>query len=268
MSKPSAIVYSVANQKGGVGKTTTVVSLAALIAAQQKRVLIVDADSQANATSYLGIKLAHQEASLYDVLVNNVPLTQIIRPTYRSHLSVAPASPNLAAAEIEMIQFLAREMILKRALEPILVDYDFIFIDTPPSLGILTINALTATENGVIIPVQTEYLALEGLSQLIRTIRLVRDNLNPRLEIAGVIMTMFDVRTRLALQVVNEVRLHFPEEIFEPPIPRNVRLSEAPSHGEDILAYAPKSSGCQAYQEIVEKLLHLAHTKKRGNNVK
>lgn len=248
-------IYSIANQKGGVGKTTTVVNLAALIAERGYRVLIIDSDPQSNATSHVDSVDRNNQHSLYDVLVNNVPLTEAINSTYRDSLFIVPASQELAAAEVEMIQMIARETILKRALAEISDKYDFIFIDTPPSLGVLTINALTASCNGVIIPVQSEYLALEGMSQLINTIRLVRDNLNPTLEIAGVVMTMYDARTKLAPQVVNEVRLHFPEETFKTVIPRNIRLSEAPSHGEDILSYAPGSPGCKAYQAITDELL-------------
>ena len=183
-----------------------------------------------------------------------MPLAEIIKPTSRERLFVVPAAPDLAAAEIELVQWLAREMLLQKALQPICHEYDFIFIDTPPSLGLLTVNALTAS-HGVIIPVQCEYLPLEGLSQLIHTINLVQESLNPNLGVAGVVMTMYDSRTNLAADVVNEVRQHFPAEIFKTIIPRNVRLSEAPSYGEDILAYAPNSIGSKAYQALTEELL-------------
>jgi len=255
MRNQIAFVYSVANQKGGVGKTTTVVNIAAFLAARKARVLIVDADPQSNATSSVGVSAEEDGFSLYDALINKIPVSEIIKPTSRNRLFVVPAAPELAAAEVELVQLLARETFLKKTLQPILTDYDFIFIDTPPSLGLLTINALTASNHGVIIPVQCEYLALEGLSQLMHTINLVQESLNPSLHVSGVVMTMYDGRTNLAAEVVNEVRQHFPEQIFKTVIPRNVRLSEAPSYGEDILTYAPDSVGCKAYQTLTEELL-------------
>jgi chromosome partitioning protein len=255
MIERSAFVYTIANQKGGVGKTTTAVNLAAFLAARKARVLLVDADPQSNATTSLGVKLEETTLSLYDALINKVPLSEIVRPASRQRLFLVPAAPELAAAEVELVQLLARETLLQKALKPFLPDYDFILIDTPPSLGLLTVNALTAASHGVLIPVQCEYLPLEGLGQLVHTINLVRESLNPNLHIAGVVMTMFDSRTNLALEVVNEVRQHFPEQIFETIIPRNVRLSEAPSYGEDILAYAPDSVGCRAYQTLAEEFL-------------
>lgn len=255
MTKQSAFVYTIANQKGGVGKTTTTVNLAAFIAARKARVLIIDADPQANATSSLGVRLDVNTPSLYDTLINKVPISDVIRPTSRQRLFVAPSVPELAAAEVELVQMLARELMLQKALQPLLSSYDFIFIDTPPSLGLLTINALTAADQGVIIPVQCEYLALEGLSHLMQTINLVQESLNPKLKVAGVVMTMYDGRTNLAADVVREVRQHFPVEIFKTIVPRNIRLSEAPSYGEDILAYAPDSPGSRAYQALTEELL-------------
>lgn len=255
MSKQSAFVYTVANQKGGVGKTTTVVNLSAFLAARKARVLIVDADPQSNATSSVGVEVEENTPSLYDALINKVPIEDIIKPTRRDRLFVVPAAPELAAAEVELVQLIARETFLQKSLQSITSEYDFIFIDTPPSLGLLTINALTASSHGVLIPVQCEYLALEGLSQLINTINLVQESLNPALHVAGVVMTMYDGRTNLAAQVVDEVRQHFPEQIFKTVIPRNVRLSEAPSYGEDILSYAPSSVGSKAYQTLTEELL-------------
>ena len=255
MADQTAFIYTIANQKGGVGKTTTAINLAAFIAARKARVLIVDADPQANATSSLGIDFENGTLSLYDALINKVPLAEIIKTTSRQRLSIIPSIPELAAAEVELVQMMARESMLQKALQPILKDYDFIFIDTPPSLGLLTINALTASDHGVIIPVQCEYLALEGLSHLIHTINLVQQSLNANLRVAGVVMTMYDSRTNLAADVVREVRQYFPREIFKTIIPRSIRLSEAPSYGEDILAYAPDSPGSKAYQALSEELL-------------
>lgn len=249
------IIYAFANQKGGVGKTTTAVNLAAYLAHWGQRVLLVDIDPQANATASLGVDRRGLTPSIYEALVREVPLEQVIRLTNRVRLDLVPSSAQLAGATVELVGMLARERKLQQALEPVAPLYDYVLIDCPPSLGLLTINALTAAKDGVIIPVQCEYLALEGLSQLIRTIELVRRALNPGLRVRGLVMTMFDPRTNLARQVVQEVRKHFGERVFRAVVPRSVRLSEAPSYGEPILSYAPRSAGALAYQALARELL-------------
>ena len=248
-------IYAFANQKGGVGKTTTAVNLGAYLAASGRKVLLVDVDPQANAPSSLGVDKNAVNPSVYHALIQEIPLDQIILLTHRLHLDLAPSSPALAGAEVEMVPLLGREYLLQRVLAPIRERYDYILVDCPPSLGLLTINALTAAD-GVIIPIQCEYLPLEGLSLLLRTINLVRERLNPRLTVAGMVMTMHDARTNLSRQVVEEVRSHFPREVFDTVIPRSVRLSEAPSYGETILSYAPGSAGALAYQALTMEVLH------------
>jgi chromosome partitioning protein len=248
-------IYALANQKGGVGKTTTAVNLGAYLAAAGRRVLVVDIDPQANATSALGIDHQTLVQSIYNVLLDGVPAEQAIVLTKQVHLDLLPSTRALAGAEIELVGLSAREQRLGRALEPVLDRYEEILIDCPPSLGLLTVNALTAVRNGVIIPVQCEYLALEGLGHLLNTIYRVRDSLNPRLTIAGVVMTMFDSRTNLARQVVEEVRRYFPAYVFETIIPRTIRLSEAPSYGETILHYAPATAGAAAYHALTLELM-------------
>jgi len=250
-----AYIYSIANQKGGVGKTTSAVNLSAYLAANGKRVLLVDFDAQANATSSLGINKDKVEASSYEVLLGTATTAKATLKNGKLGLAIIPASPALAAAEVELVGELAREYRLRQALAGEVDKYDYILIDCPPSLGLLTVNALTASTHGVIIPVQCEYLALEGLSQLTRTVQLVQQRLNPQMEIRGLILTMFDSRTALSQQVAAEVERYFAGKVFSARIPRNVRLSEAPSHGQPILTYAPNSPGGMAYKKLALELI-------------
>lgn len=255
------IIYAMANQKGGVGKTTTAINVAAYLAHWGQRVLVVDVDPQGNATSSLGVDKHAVPLSTYDLLVHGVDLAQVVCPVDRAYLDLAPASPSLAGATVELINLPQREYRLRQGLaglgqgEKSGGQYDYVLIDCPPSLGILTVNALTAASDGVIIPVQCEYLALEGLSQLARAIELVRRALNPALRLRGLVMTMYDARTTLSRQVVDEVQQHFPGRVFKTIIPRSVRLSEAPSYGESILSYAPSSAGALAYAALTRELL-------------
>ena len=250
----TAQIFAIANQKGGVGKTTTAVNLCAYLAGAGCRVLLVDSDPQANATTSLGIDPRKPGTSLYDVLIDNRPVQEAVTATTLPGLSLVPANLDLAGAEVEMAARMAREQLLSKALQPLHCEYDYVFIDDPPSLGLITINGLTAAD-GIIIPVQCEYLALEGLSQLLSTIQQVRRVLNGRLKVAGVLLTMSDVRTNLSTQVVAEVREHFPLETFETLIPRSVRLSEAPSHGLTVLSYAPESAGALAYGALAAEFM-------------
>ncbi len=247
-------IYAVANQKGGVGKTTTAINLGAYLAAAGQRVLLVDLDPQANATSGIGLDKGKVAVSVYEALIGQQPLAAAVTPTARERLDMIPSALRLAGAEIEMVGLMAREQRLARVLAPVAAGYEYVLIDCPPSLGLLTVNALTAA-TAVLVPIQCEYLALEALGQLLNSIQLIRDNLNPRLAILGMVMTMFDGRTNLAQQVVEEVRSHFPKLIFETVIPRSVRMSEAPSYGRSILDYDPGSRGATAYRALAQEVI-------------
>jgi len=248
-------IYALANQKGGVGKTTTAVNLGAYLAAAGKRVLVVDVDPQANATSSLGVDRQSLSRSIYDVLLDGSLAGEAIVTTKHEGLELLPSTTALAGGEVELVGLMAREHRLERALAAVADRYDYVFMDCPPSLGLLTVNALVAAQDGVLIPVQCEYLALEGLGHLLKTVYMARDYLNPRLVIAGVILTMFDARTNLARQVVEEVRRYFPAYVFQTVIPRTIRLGEAPSYGETILSYAPESAGAAAYQALAAEFM-------------
>ncbi len=247
-------IVAVANQKGGVGKTTTAVNLGACLAELGKRVLIVDLDPQGHSTSGLGLDKGEVETTIYDVLIEDVPVQSALLPTAVEGLFLVPATVDLAGAEVELVSALARETKLRRALREQADSFNLILIDCPPSLGLLTINALTAADS-VLIPIQCEYFALEGLTQLMNSIRLVQQHLNPDLRLEGVVMTMFDGRTKLSAQVVAEVRKYFKDKVYKTVIPRNIRLSEAPSHGMPISTYDPTSKGAEAYAELAREVI-------------
>jgi chromosome partitioning protein len=257
-------IYAIANQKGGVGKTTSVINLAAYLAAGGRRVLVVDIDPQSNATSGLGFDKYEIELSTYQLLLEQATATMTMLTYDQWGMRLLPSNPALAGAEVELVNAIAREYRLKASLEPVLDEFDYVLIDCPPSLGLLTLNALTAARDGVIIPVQCEYLALEGLTQLVQTINLVSRYLNEGLYVRGVIMTMYDARTNLSRQVVEEVRGHFKEKVFRAIIPRNIRLSEAPSYGQPINLYAPTSMGAMAYQLLARELVRSDQTGANG----
>ena len=246
-------IIAITNQKGGVGKTTTSVNLSAIIAKKGKKVLLLDGDPQGNATSGVGIE-KKIEKSLYDVLINEEPIENTLQDTFEKNLKVCPSNVNLAGAEVELVSQMSREHRLKEALEEVKDKFDFIIIDCPPSLGLITLNALTAADS-VLIPVQCEYYALEGLGQLISTINLVKKHLNKNLEIEGAVLTMYDIRTNLSNQVVKEVKKYFDDKVFKTVIPRNVRLSEAPSYGMPITTYDSKSKGAKCYEKLAKELL-------------
>jgi len=250
-----ARVYTLVNQKGGVGKTTTAINLGAYLAMLGQRVLIVDIDPQANATSSLGVDKHTVKGGTYEVILGGSPAPALILQNPRLKLSILPASPSLAGAEVELVNELGRESKLKNALLPLLERYDYILIDCPPSLGLLTVNGIMAAANGVLIPVQCEYLALEGLGELTRTVQRVRSVLFPELKVRGVVMTMFDARTHLSSDVVAEVQKHFDGQVFSSVIPRSVRLAEAPSYGLPVSAYAPHSGAARAYEALARELL-------------
>jgi chromosome partitioning protein len=248
-------VFAVANQKGGVGKTTTTTSLGAALAEKGNRVLIVDLDPQGNATTGLGVDGRQFEKSVYDVLLNNTPMVDIVEPTGFNNLFVAPATLDLAGVEQELTAVISRELRLKKALTSVEGDFDYVFIDCPPSLGLITINAFAAATD-ILVPVQTEFYALEGLTQLRRIVDLVQKNLNPSLRISKVVLTMYDARNTLSVDVAAEVRKHFKEELCKTVIPRTVRLAEAPSFGQPITVFDPTSKGAKAYRALAEEITH------------
>ena len=248
-------VISIANQKGGVGKTTTAVNLSACLAQKNKKVLLVDIDPQGNATSGLGVE-GHEGKSVYDVIINEVEMKETLRETMLKKLYVCPANIDLAGAEVELVSMVSRETRLKDAIDSVRDDFDYIIIDCPPSLGLITLNAFTASDS-VLVPIQCEYYALEGLGQLINTIKLVQKHLNKTLEIEGVVLTMYDSRTNLSTQVAHEVEKYFGNKVFQTIIPRNIRLSEAPSHGLPISLYDKDSKGAETYKKLAKELILL-----------
>ena len=259
-------IIAIANQKGGVGKTTTSVNLSALLAKQGKKVVLIDADPQGNATSGLGVD-KDVEKSLYDVLINEEPVAGTLQDTVEKNLKICPSNMNLAGAEVELVSQMSREHRLKEQLEGIKDKFDYIFIDCPPSLGLITLNSFTAADS-VLIPVQCEYYALEGLGQLLNTINLVKKHLNKSLEIEGALLTMYDIRTNLSNQVVKEVKKYFDDKVYKTVIPRNVRLSEAPSFGMPITMYDPKSKGARSYEKLAKEFLKMEEAKEKAKHMK
>ena len=255
-------IISIANQKGGVGKTTTAVNVSAILAKRGKKVMLIDADPQGNASSGLGLE-KETENSLYDVLINDVDLESTLQDTNIKTLKVCPSNMNLAGAEVELVSQMSREQRLKEKLDVIKDDFDFVIIDCPPSLGLITLNAFTASVS-VLIPVQCEYFALEGLGQLLNTINLVKKHLNKSLEVEGAVLTMYDMRTNLSNQVVKEVKRYFEDKVYKTVIPRNIKLSEAPSYGMPITLYDPKSKGARAYEKLAREILKNEESRKSG----
>ena len=255
-------VIAVANQKGGVGKTTTAVNLSTSLAKKGKKVILVDGDPQGNATSGLGIE-KDLENSLYDVLVNEVDIKQTLQDTCVKTLKLCPSNMDLAGAEVELVSQMSREFRMKEKIDPIKDEYDYIIIDCPPSLGLITLIAFTASDS-VLIPVQCEYFALEGLGQLLNTINLVKKHLNKSLEVEGAVLTMYDMRTNLSNQVVKEVKRYFEDKVYKTVIPRNIKLSEAPSYGMPITLYDPKSKGARAYEKLAREILKNEELRNNG----
>lgn len=259
-------VISIANQKGGVGKTTTAVNLSTILAKRGKKVLLIDADPQGNATSGLGVE-KDVEFSTYDVLTNDTKLTEAFQKTVIDKLKVCPSNINLAGAEVELVSMMSREQRLKEKIEEIKNEFDFILIDCPPSLGLITLNSFTASDS-VLIPIQCEYFALEGLGQLLNTIELVKKHLNKELKIEGALLTMYDIRTNLSNQVVKEIKKYFNEQVYKTVIPRNVKLSEAPSFGMPITLYDPKSKGAKSYEKFAKELLKANENENSAKHMK
>ena len=252
-------IIAVANQKGGVGKTTTAVNLSACMASKGKSILLIDIDPQGNASSGLGIPKEDKNLSIYDVLINDRDILDTLKDTPIKGLSVCPSSIQLSGAEVELVPLMSRETRLKDALSPIKDNFDFIIMDCPPSLGLLTLNALTAADS-ILVPIQCEYYALEGLGQLMNSVKLVQKHLNPRLDVEGVVLTMYDGRTNLSIQVVEEVKKYFRNKVYSTIIPRNVRLSEAPSHGLPIILYDERSKGSECYLDLASEVIEYSNT--------
>lgn len=258
-------IISIANQKGGVGKTTTSINLSTILAKKGRKVLMIDADPQGNASSGVGVGREDIELSIYDVLINDTEIPDIVKKTNAKNLSLCPSNINLAGAEVELVSMMSREQRLKEKLDEVKEDYDFIIIDCPPSLGLITLNAFTASDS-VLIPVQCEYYALEGLGQLLNTINLVKKHLNKDIEIEGALLTMYDIRTNLSNQVVKEVKRYFNEKVYKTVIPRNVKLSEAPSYGMPISMYDPRSKGAKSYEKFVKEFLKINDNESKGKH--